>query len=133
MKFSFKISILLVALAGILVIASCSKDSLNGKLQGSWKKINLANISDSTQVEYWDFQTGDNLFVYYRSSGSSGPLDTVRLKYSVNSYEKFVISSAGTDVLPQYYATWTIVKLNKNMMRIDSRDGGLIIYDFEKQ
>ncbi|MEI6122470.1 MAG: hypothetical protein WCQ95_02465 [Bacteroidota bacterium] len=131
MKHSIKIGFLFVALCGLGIVSSCTKSSLDHKLQGNWKKINLADVSDSTNVETWQFNSGGNLFIYNKHN--SGETDTTKLAYTIDSYQKFVISATASGQNLPYICKWVIVKLNSKMMRMESRSGGLFIIEFEKE
>ncbi|MCK9612604.1 MAG: hypothetical protein PHR81_06555 [Bacteroidales bacterium] len=113
---------------------SCTKSSVENKLQGKWKYVNVENFYDTTYVEDWEFKSGGELIIHYRDLQWMGNPDTVveyKGFYSMDSYEKFTVSGIENPHLPYYNCQWEIVKMNNNiLMIVNNVEGGLYFREF---
>lgn len=124
---------LIILLAAMLAFTSCKK-STEDKLLGTWKMINVVDVSDTTRVENWEFKANGELVIYYREPGLG--VDTVEKyvsRFNMEGYRKFSVSGMTNEHLPQYNTTWDIIKLKKDLLMISNdAGGGLYFREFQK-
>ncbi len=98
---------------------------------GLWKMVNVANITDSVNVEKWQFISDGKLKIYV-GTASTDSTPTSLLHYTIKSYNKLIIEPADSVSPSELCHTWQIVKLKKDILMIDYKDGGLIQKEFVK-
>jgi hypothetical protein len=132
MKTFYKIFILSGLLISVLFFGSCSKseNESQAKLEGKWKFINTANISDSTYVEDWEFTAEGKLLIYHKVN-LRDPLVTYEGTYSMDSRKMFTVD--GFTKFPLYNTKWEIISNEDNaLMIVSSADAGLFYREFVK-
>jgi hypothetical protein len=118
----------LLFLAGIIVFFSCNK-SIENKLVGTWKVVNVTNINDTTFVEKWQFDSDGNLKINYYTDGGNNSVSSSSWKYSVSSYKKLILKSNDS---ASYSEDWKIAKLKKDILIMTYESGGLQQKEFVK-
>jgi hypothetical protein len=119
-------------MTSIFLLFSCTKTRTENRIIGVWKVINVADITDSVNVERWQFVSDGKLKIFLGTS----TLDTTPsalLHYNVKSYNKLIIEPADSVSPAEFCHTWQIIKLNKDILMMDYKDGGLVQKEFVKE
>jgi hypothetical protein len=127
----FKRSLLLIALPFLMVLAGCSSNQ-ESKIIGVWELTRMDALPGEYPLEQWEF-TADNDILKYEVTEIERNLLTVG-RWGINkrnrlNVEKFDVGFNGD---------WTIVKLDKNVMRIilpvvvEDRNAGQVLKEFSR-
>lgn len=126
--------IILTAFIILIAVFSSCKKSTESKLIGKWKWVNVYDTKDTLVVEDWEFKSNGDLIIKHRDPGLGvDSIETWNSKFYMESYRKFTISGMENEHLPQYNATWEIVKLKKDiLMIVNDKAQGLYFREFYK-
>ncbi len=119
-------------LAGIITLFSCTKTSTENKLLGTWKMMDVTDISDSSRVERWQFVSDGKLKIYVDANGVTDSLPKSVLHYTVQSYKKLTFVPSDSLPATDYCRDWEISKLNKDVMILTYESGGVLQKEFVK-
>lgn len=73
--------LLFMLIATIIVLASCTK-SKESKLEGKWKKIEVANYGAPQPTTFWEFKSGE-LIISQTPVGIDTVIEQSRAKYTL--------------------------------------------------
>jgi hypothetical protein len=122
-------------ISGCIMVLSCKKSTEN-KLEGTWKLIRLDNIDDSINgklvVEKWQFGSDGLLKIFTDINGVADTFPNSILTYKVDSYKKLKIDRYDASSPDLYCTDWEIDKLNKDVLIMRYKSGGLVQKEFEK-
>lgn len=121
----------LLLINGVVFFSSCKKAAEN-KLEGTWNMINIYDISDSFNVERWNFASDDKLNIFRDGNGIVSTPPRFVFRYNVKSNKKLVIEPLDSDPPTDYCREWKIEKLKKDILVISYESGGLVQKEFER-
>jgi len=117
---------LIVLIVSIVVVTSCKK-SIENKLEGQWKRVNVVNVN-SDIFEYWNF-SGGYIYVLQSKVANSG-YDTLSYgTYTVkaNLFKRYLSIETNSTI------KWTIDKLTKKQLVLYRDNGGMEYREFTKE
>lgn len=124
----------ILAISTVIIFLCCCKKTTQGLLTGTWNRIDVEDLRDTTFFEKWEFLGDGTLLI--TSMSPNPPFDTTvtECHYFLKSYWKFAIDSPSDGILYQYDGIWQIVKRNKSKgtMMIVQEQGGLLFREFKR-
>ncbi len=138
-----KLLFILFSIILLLSVFSCKKkidkieDETRKEVEGSWKKIDVSNLSSETYEE-WNFSNG--LINVISCNTSDNRRDTIyngEYVISADYVVKIPITKKTISITkfsyPYYLGNWTIHKLKKDYFSFYRKNGGLEYFEFTKQ
>lgn len=135
---------IIISLFIIAMMSSCSKSKVQKELEGTWKRIETSNVTDSSGMnEYWTFDN-NNIIITKSQSGDTAATKidqgTYVIKIKLDHKELAVkgfgeeIQTEGFDYRQRFYNTiWTIDLLDENVFSMfGDKEDNFIYYEFEK-
>lgn len=124
--------IILFSLIFFLPISSCKK-SIENKIEGTWRRVNIADIN-SSEFDEWRFNSGYIYVVHYKAT--SAYMDTLSYSYGEyvvkNVFFKRILSiTKSTDA--DLVGNWRIDKLNRKYLNIYPDKAYLEYLEFTKK
>lgn len=124
-------NLVFIAAIMILCFCSCSKRAVEKKLEGTWKKVDITNMT-SPEIINWVFSSGYNYILRFDTGASK--FDTlVKRDYLLTAglSKKTLSFPSHVDTIPD--EKWIIDKLNKIELVLYRQTNGVEYLEFEKQ
>ncbi len=121
--------IILTLFACFTIIFSSCKKSVENKIDGTWRKVNLENVNANV-FEDWTF-TGNYFYVLH--TNGIGGYDTISngtYAIKMKLFKRYLSIETSTD--NSIIDDWRIDKITKGQLVIYRQQGGLEYYEFSR-
>jgi hypothetical protein len=127
-----RVFIITCVLSAVAVLYfSCSESSVENKIDGTWRKVNVENVSSDI---YQDWTLLDNYIYILQQTAGSATYDTINHgKYSIKikRFSKYLELSESS--VSTWDGEWHIDKLDSKYLVLERNDYGLEYYEFVKK
>ncbi|MEI6348911.1 MAG: hypothetical protein WCP69_13270 [Bacteroidota bacterium] len=118
-------ALFILVLSSFFIFSSCTK-SKEAKLEGQWKKIEVANLSSPQPTTIWEFKSGE-LIVSQIPVGTTSLIEKSRVKYSLgfngSQYTLDITQKISGQDLDWIQANGKIVQLNDDYLKWFNKNG----------